>query len=265
MNEVLRMTIRNQDPVDLLDFTQSCAAFAAEFNRFSMSVEDAAPSRLLIKEVRAGSIEIDLVQLMPAIAPLAVAIATNPLAVMKATNTFVSFAKNIKEICSWLKGEARPPETAVERKTLENIEAWLEPIAKDAGSEMNLVVLNIHGDNFAPITINSSEANVCQNVAKRKRKEMAAPQLGDVHEDVILRWHQSRNNVLGAGDMAIIESISNKPLRVIFQNKGMKSLLLSAEENMFNRLYLADVAVESVNGIPRIYRVLNIQKIEEET
>lgn len=51
MDEILRMTISTSEPVDLMDFTGSCQAFACEFDRFSKSASDGKPARLLIKEV----------------------------------------------------------------------------------------------------------------------------------------------------------------------------------------------------------------------
>jgi hypothetical protein len=93
---------------------------------------------------------------------------------------------------------------------------------------------------------------------------LTTPQSGDLREQVLLRWHQSRNSVLGRGDMAIVESISAKPLRVVFQNKSMKSMLLAADDNMFKRPYLADVIIDSVEGVPKLYRIVNIEPVEDE-
>ena len=264
MDSILRMTLKNSEPVDLIDFTKSCQAFADEFNRYSKSHDDGQPARLLIKQVRTGSIEIDLIQFAPLVAPLVAAVAEHPMSALSTVNTVVSFVKNFKSLCGWLKGDNAHPEEPVDRKTLENVETWLEPVAKDAHSEINVCVVTINGDVNAPIFLNSQDANVCQNVAKRKRQELAEPQSGDIREQVLLRWHQSRNSVLGRGDMAIIEAISAKPLRVVFQNKGMKSLLLSADDNMFKKPYLADVIVDSVEGAPKLYRIVAIEPIEEE-
>lgn len=249
----------NSEPIDLIDFTRSCEAFADEFVRHSRSQCDCTPSRLLIKEVRSGSIEIDLIQLVPVVA----AIAEHPVAALATVNTIASFVKHVRSVCVWLKGGAAPAEP-VERKTLENIGALLEPIAKDTGATITILAVTVNGDVNAPIVLNSPDANVCQNVAKRKIKELIEPQSGDIHADMLLRWHQSRNNVLGRGDMAIITAIHPKPLRTVFLNKGMKALLLSADENMFNRSYLVDVIVDSVEGVPKLYRIVNIEPIEDE-
>lgn len=257
MDEILRMTISTSEPVDLMDFTGSCQAFACEFDRFSKSASDGKPARLLIKEVRTGSIEIDLVPLTP----IVVAAVSDPMTVVAATNTIAAFVQNLRSLYNWLTAKAPAPEQPADRQTLENIEEWLEPVAKDPSGSVKLLVV---GDVNAPIIINSQEANICQNVAKRKRKELALPQSGGLREEVLLRWHQSRNSVLGKGDMAIIEAINPKPMRVVFQDKGMKSLLLSADENMFKRPYLADVIVDSVEGVPKLYRIVNIEPIVEE-
>ena len=262
---VLRINLRNTEPVDLLDFTDSCTAFAEEFRRHGAANcdEDLPPPRLLIKEVRSGSIEIDLV---PAIYAAGSVVLGNPAAVMAAANTTMSFFKNLSGIVKWLRGQERLPGPPPDSRTLENIEKWIEPVAKDAGASVTLNVFNVtvNGDVNAPMILNSEDANVAQNVSRRKRKELTTPQSGDLREQVLLRWHQSRNSVLGRGDMAIVESISAKPLRVVFQNKSMKSMLLGADDNMFKRPYLADVIIDSVEGVPKLYRIVNIEPVEDE-
>ena len=264
---ILRINIRNAEPVDLLDFTDSCTAFAEEFRRFGAATdgeEGLEPPRLLIKEVRSGSIEMDLV---PAIYAAGAVVMSNPVAALSALNTTVSFFKNVSGIVRWLRGHAPAPETPPDSRTLENIERWIEPIAKDAGASLTLNVMHVtvNGDVNAPIILNSEDANVAQNVSRRKRKEMTTPRSGDLREQVLLRWHQSRNSVLGRGDMAIIESISPKPLRVVFQDKGMKSMLLAADENMFKRPYLVDVIIDSIEGVPKLYRIVGIEPMDDET
>lgn len=262
---VLRINLRNTEPVDLLDFTDSCTAFAEEFRRHATATceEGLAPTRLLIKEVRSGSIEIDLV---PAVYAAGAVVLADPAAAMALVNTTVSFFKNLSGIVKWLRGQDRLPGPPPDSRTLENVEKWMEPVAKDPGAAFTLNVINVtvNGDMNAPMVIESADANICQNVAKRKRKDMTTPQSGDLREQVLLRWHQSRNSVLGKGDMAIVESICAKPLRVVFQNKAMKSMLLAADDNMFKRPYLADVIIDSVEGVPKLYRIVNIEPVEDE-
>lgn len=261
-SKVLRMTLSNSEPVDLIDFTRSCQAFADEFIKFSsMQGESETSVRLQIKEIRSGSIEIDLIPFMAAATAV-----LSPTQAMAAFNTVASFARNLGSTIDWLKGARRTPELPADRKTLQNITEWLEPVAKDSGAKITLQVVNINVDgdmNDVPIILNNPEANICQNVAKRKDEEMRTPNI-KIHEQVLLRWHQSRNNTLVVGDMAIISSITPKPKRVVFQNKSMKALLLTANENLFLRTYLADVIVESVEGVPKLYRIQNIEPIDDD-
>lgn len=263
MNDVLRINISNTEPVDLLDFTHSCAAFADEYKRFSIASGVDGKASLKIMEVRKGSIEIDLV---PFIMVLGVSVASDPVTTMALVNTVGNFVKHMSSLIGWLAKGGQRPESIPDSKTLENLEAIVEPIAKDQGATItiNHINLNVKGDVNAPIILNSSESNVLQNVSSRERKALKEPEKGDVLCDMLLRWHQSQNSYTGRGDCSIIDRVSKKPLRTVFADKSMKALLLDGNENIFSKTYIVDVIVEYVEEVPKLYRIQKIEPIDNE-
>lgn len=265
MNEVLQIKISNTEPVDLIDFTKSCLAFADEYKRFSVASGVEGKSSLKIKEIRPGSIEMDLVPIVTAIGAY---VAAEPVAAMLTVNTVGNFVKHISSLVNWLGKGGRAPDVLPDSKTLDNIAAIVEPIAKDSGSNITInyapVNVSISGDVNAPVFLNSSESNVLQNVAARQKKELKEPEKGEVLCDMVLNWHQSQNSYTGKGDCAIIERITKKPLRTVFSDKSMKALLLDGNENIFSKTYIVDVVVEYVEDVPKLYRIQKIEPIDNE-
>lgn len=81
----LVVTIKNNQPIELLELTRSLVALANNFNRYASthgkSIEDRG-AKLYVKEIRSGSIEIELVEL--------VSVAVLPFA--ENVNTILDFA-----------------------------------------------------------------------------------------------------------------------------------------------------------------------------
>ncbi len=76
---------------------------------------------------------------------------------------------------------------------------------------------------------------------------------------VVLHWYQARHDLSSkAGDRAIIESLSKKPVKVLFASDYLKAQMLFVEENPFEYAYLVDVMVETVNERPVLYKVIDL-------
>jgi hypothetical protein len=85
------------------------------------------------------------------------------------------------------------------------------------------------------------------------------PTINGLHENVIMRLYQTRNDSESkSGNKAIIERISDKPVKLVFEESSMKKLVLEDSDNIFSYAYLVDVDVQTVEGVPRLYKVINI-------
>ncbi len=199
---------------------------------------------LYIKEVRAGSIVVDLMALAP-----------QALQLISYTNALVNFFKHIKAAYDYLSGasDVKPP---LDKTTYQNLSNIVEPVAKDRGSQINIG--NVSGD--LVLHINSTEANAIQNAAKREIELLAEPTVG-IHEKVLLYWYQARNEAKsGTGDRAIIESISPKPVKTIWADDLVKSQMVLDDENPFKEAYVVDVFVETIRGKPALYKILKLHE-----
>jgi len=63
------------------------------------------------------------------------------------------------------------------------------------------------------------------------------------------------------GNRAVIESISKAPVKVIFENNAVKKAMLAGDprfQKPWHELaYIVDVSVQTVQGAPKVYTVIN--------
>lgn len=190
---ILHIKLENTTPIDLIDFTNSCSALAAIFQQHCKEYEgEAAYSKLLIKEVRSGSIEIDP---LPMAEAAVLGMLNNPAKCMELINSMGSFIKFIGIIIKWLSNKGTPPASTPDINTLRNIEKIVNPIAKEPGSIYNINVINVNGNITAPITITNDSANIIQNTSRGLSKQLSEPKKSKVYKNCPLRWFQSRIHV----------------------------------------------------------------------
>jgi hypothetical protein len=165
------------------------------------------------------------------------------------------FVEHTRAVIDWLRGRVAKPEH-VDASTVKNIITFVEPTAKDAGSNISVTV---NGDNnFVPIVVSSLEANAMQNGGARYLESLKEPKLL-IHEKKLMSWHQVRNEDGPAtGEKAIIEAITNRPIKVIFDSKDLRDEMLYGRENPLKEAYLVDVEAQTVRGKIAIYKVLRL-------
>ena len=245
---LLEFRLRNTSPVAVADYSAALRGLEDEYRQFAHGEDGQALSAdvaLCISRLRTGSIVAELF----ALAPLA-------LPFVEHANTIVDFASHLKTTYSYLLGKVdceRPPTT----RTLQNVIAMSEPVAKDGGSILNINTV-VHGDVHIHLKLPSKDANAAQNVA---RKAIAPPtdSQNAVRERVLLYLYQARGDLRSkSGDKAIIESISPSPVRVEFLNENVKRDVVAVHDNPFRMAFVVDVEVGTVNGKPLLYKVLAV-------
>lgn len=254
--DILRVNFAPSRPVELADFVRSCGALSNEYNAFAAE-RGLEAGKLYVKEVRKGSIELDLV------AVCAGMLVQQVLPIVCNANAIADFLGHLKGVVGWLKGGgAGAKDRPYADRTLENVSAFLDPVAKDKNATVTVNVVTVNGDVNAPLVVGNTDANYVQNVRRLVEEECASPNVRRV-EGVMLRWYQSRNSDEPTGDKAIIETVSKKPLRTVFADRKIKALLLSVEENIFRCAWLVDATVESLDGVPKLYRIESIERLKD--
>lgn len=246
----LVVEIKNRVPVELVDLNRSLLAIADEYQTFADESFDGAyrtEAKLYVHEIRTGSIITELVPIAAGLLPF-----------LTDANNVLAFTERLRKLIDWLRNpsgkEGEAP--SFERKSLENVNSILEPVAKDSGSQLNISCSKIENHGPVVINIDSRDANAIQNQVRRQLSLMRAPDVGR-HDRALMYWYQARNDLSSAaGDRAIIESISPRPVKVTFLSESTKGQMLRAEENPFKFAFIVDVDIETVNGKPALYKIL---------
>jgi hypothetical protein len=251
LEKKMEITISNEDPVSLKDLSLSLLSFNHQFHKFVESETDRETdigSELLIKEVRKGSIVIELVSQAAPIVPL-----------LWDGGTLSQWSGVVQGVCNWLLGKIDSPPKEVTKQDLLEWNKFVEPVAKDHGSQMNINVSD-GGTVINNFTINSTEANAIQNEISRKIEQLDSPE-DHVHRRKVMYWYQAKFDPQSeTGNRAIIDDLSKKSMKVIFESNAVKDAMLHPPEH-FNKqwhelAYVVDVEVETVRGVPKMYKVL---------
>lgn len=239
---MLTVNIQNKDAVDLIDFAQSMISLGAEYSEYIAESQNHLVSdeiKLHIKEIRSGSIITELVALAPTLMPFA-----------EHANTVIDFTKHMKSYIDYLKGVGSKPDN-IDKQTLNRVNKFVEPIAKDGGSILQLDASNNTG--HITISINSMEANAIQNKANKEIEKLKEPIVG-LHTQVVLYWTQTRSDNR-KGYKGVIESISDKEIKVLFDNDDIQYQMIHCEEQIYDHAYIVDVYVETIKDKPIAYKI----------
>jgi hypothetical protein len=251
LDKKMEITIKNEVPVSLKDLSLSLLSFNHQFHKFVESETDRETdigSELLIKEVRKGSIVIELVSQSAPIVPL-----------LWDGGTLSQWSGVLQGVCNWLLGKIESPPKEVTKQDLQEWNKFVEPVAKDHGSQMNINVSD-GGTVINNYSINSTEANAIQNEINRKIEQLDEPE-DHIHRRKVMYWYQAKFDPDSeTGNRAIIDDLSKKSMKVIFENNAVKEAMLHPSEKFKKQwhelAYVVDVEVETVRGVPKIYKVL---------
>jgi hypothetical protein len=251
LDKKMEITISNENPVSLKDLSLSLLSFNHQFHKFVESETDRETdigTELLIKEVRKGSIVIELVSQATPIVPL-----------LWDGGTLSQWSNVVQSVLNWLLGKNDVPLKEVTKQDLQEWNKFVEPVAKDHGSQMNINVSD-GGTVINNFTINSTEANAIQNEISKKIEMLDSPE-DHVHRRKVMYWYQAKFDPNSeTGNRAIIDDLSSKSMKVIFENNAVKDAMLHPPEQLKKQwhelAYVVDVEVETVRNVPKMYKVL---------
>lgn len=248
----LEITINNRKPVVLTDLTMALLGVGQQFERFIESEtneQHRASSELFIKDVRSGSIIVELIAQAIPVVPL-----------LWQGGSLSEWLNHTKAVLDWLNGKLAKPPKDVTKQDLKQWSNILEPVARDSGAQMNFTVSN-GGQVINQVFINSEQANAAQNQIRREIGRLDEPD-DHVQRQRAMVWHQSKfDTESSTGDKAVIESISSSPVKVIFENNAVKKAMLHGDPRYSKQwhelAYIVDVRVQTVRGLPKVYTIIN--------
>lgn len=250
---VLNIEIKNNEPLELTELTKSLIAISNQYNIHSEKngySESERNAKLYVKKIETGSVLLDLVEFgSSAVIPF-----------MESTNTIVGFAQFLSSSVKYfLKSEGDKPDLTVQ--DCRDLSQIVNPIAKDKSSQINVNV-TVNGDINNYLSLNSTESNALQNILKQEIKEKQELKNGDIIENAIMIFSQTKNQISGkGGNKAIIDdAVPNKAINVIIPDKKMKKELIKGDDNPNNFSFQVDVKVKTANGKIVAYEVLKFHE-----
>jgi hypothetical protein len=243
-NSSLIIKIDYKNYISLDEFKETIEGWSNQYNSFiSQSNEDEKDDRLLIKEIKRGSIIIELVS---SLVPL-----------INDFNTVYTFYASIKALFDWL-GSKKGTKPKINTNDLDNAKKIVSPAHNHNGRQITVFVT---GDNNASIIIDSVVAGIITKNANEEYpaldKPVALPETAKNKKNVIFRLTQIKDDENpNKNTKGIIHEIDAKEHLVLFSNIENKEAILRESSNPFRRNYLADVKINTVNGIIKSYVIL---------
>ncbi len=251
----LIVEIKNSNPVELVDLTNSLLALSRQYQRHAVRLEEVSSrqeAKLYIKEMRSGSIIAELTpyadfmkEAVNAVAPYA-----------EPAKKVVEFAKYLKGgIDSLLKG-TKPP-TEMSARDLKDISQILDVTAKDPGGMFRIIATeNAHVQ--VTINVNSQDSNAVQNQATKNIEAMKEPEKNRYNHQLMYWQTASRGKPSKTNDKATIDAISTRALPVFIEDPEIKKQMLSGEENPFLVGFFVDVEILTVRGEIKAYKIVGL-------
>jgi hypothetical protein len=244
----LMLTISHEGPMELVRLTESLSALAASFARYAdrnglaINGDDV---RLYVKEIRSGSIVVELVALAK----------TVPMVIEQA-RSILDFARFLSETIRYFRGEVSAPPPDATTKDAQDVKQLLGPVAADPKASLQIAARDNSTVNVTVLNLTSNDANAVQNRATNFVAQRAAPVSG-VQRQMLFYWYQARDQrAAKAGDLGIIEAISARAVKTLITSDEVKEQMLG--EALFRKAYVVDVDVQTISGKPSLYKILAV-------
>jgi hypothetical protein len=244
---LIRFELRNSKPVDLLDLTNALNSFGEAYQdhvvRSGFEIER-GNIRLFVREIRTGSIIADLASM-----------AEQASLVLRHIDVAAGFVTHWDQLFRFFLALPISLMSPPTKREAEQAMAIMEPVAKDGGSQL---FLNVAGDLHVHNHYDSQQANAIRNAARR----YIGPQLpaNQIQQDQLLTLFQVRGDVAAkVGDRGVIETISPDPVKLVFVSEDVKRIIVDQPSKPFQLIFLVDVEVRTVDGKPRLYRILAVR------
>lgn len=253
----LLVKINHTQPIEVDDFVKTISAIGELFDGFcrnNMHSREAQKAKLYVNKIEQGSIEIFLTEAFSALA----------LPMIENVNLIMDFAAHLKNVIEYFtEGRGQKPDlTAKELHQYHDI-FTINANDREGSTMIGAVdISNTGGNVFSNCTFNFFGSNSAQNQITREEEEAKhADPTETVYHRKLLRIFQLRTNMqTDKGNRAIVDSLSDRPLALVFETDELKRRVL-CDDNPVRYGYLVDVAVLTANDRPVAYKVMALHEV----
>ena len=252
-NTKLIINISHDDNISLKDLTSGLRALDILYSDF---IKDDKQAKFLVKGVREGSIVIDLI--------------ANTHHVINGIDGIVPFYYFIKSIFDKLRKYKEAKFQKIEdkydfpeptKKDIKNLVKFTGIIGNNNKININIKVQNANRDiRYNSFGLNREDVHIIKRESKSKRsRNNFNPK---VHTEQPFKWVQTNHSNSKSGNKALIESLSKKPISVIFETDELKQEMTTSYGGIdwAKRAYTVDVKVQTIEDKIVLYKVVNNYK-----
>lgn len=246
---VLNIEIKNNKPLELTELTKSLISLSNQYNKYAENngfSESERNAKLYVKKIVTGSVLLDLIEFGTA--------AVIPF--MENTNTIIGFAQFFKKTVDFfLNDKGEKPNLSI--KDCQELSQIVSPVANDSSSQFNLNVTH-NGDVINYVSLDSRNSNALQNYLNKEVKEKKELKNGDIIENALMVFSQTKNKISSKGGNKVIidDALQNKAINVFIPDKKIKKQIIKGDDNPNNFYFQVDVKIKTIEGVISAYEVL---------
>lgn len=267
-SDFLTLTIDTIEPIELDAFVGAFTSLAEEFRREVRAKQpnSDADAKILVKEVRKGSYEADLIAVASSALPI-ISHMDNALVLEQFVQTWG------RRIVAFAKGDFSDGEPT--KNDLKIIANATQAIATDPNAKSTLKA--VHYENGerqikASFEFDTSTAISAQETIDAKYRELETTETAD-YKRVLMVFTRSDTGSASvgkrSGERVVIEEISSRPRSIMYASdlaeQRIKHEIRESEDNVYKKAFVVDVNVRLVNGKPSVYAVTHVHDVIELT
>ena len=250
-----------EQPAELTDFLGAFLALSSQYDSYMRQAhKDVAPeSKILVREIRPGSIEAVLVPLIP----LIIDQMDKALIVEHFVRLYGSRLRSYFQIGGRDKDASKGD--------LKDLMDAVSAIANDPNGTSTISAVDFvqgKATTRASIKFDTSQARTARESIESHKKEIDAVSAADYQR--VLMWFKRSDKddaALGvrSGERVVIEKISEQDRPLIYASnlaeERIKDVMRNTDENIYYKGFVVDVNVQSRGGKPVAYAVTHVHQI----
>lgn len=238
---------KNKRPMPLLDLTASLAAFGQQFERTMPQTPGSIKPSLYVRDLRTGSVIAELVGLLEGFDTI-----------LKHREVVAGFMTHWQEtLAAVLRLTA--PAKAIDKPELRAVRAFVQPIANDQGSQLNMFVQE-GGTVTQNFYLSSDDAQQIHHNAGHLLGSLPSEERFNNEPMVLFQVRDGPPSK--AGDRGYIDRFSTLPKKLTFGSEEAKNAILARAENPFEMVFFVSGIAKTAGGAIAAYHILSLDGAE---
>lgn len=258
------LNIQTREPIELDDFVAAFSAISSQYEKFLRNEypDLAGASEMFVRQVRAGSIEADLIPWAREGLGALVSTIDQLDIVLKFVRTYGG------KLMTYVKGQKEPDAS---RSDLKDFMGAVTAIATDPNGKATLQAVAFEDGKRkikAAIAFSTPEARMAEHTIEEHRRDLEKSRNAD-YQRVLMTFMQSNLKDTAmwkrTGERVVIEDISSRDLPLIYASElaeqRIKHEVREADDNVFKKGFIVDVNVQYSGERPVGYRITNVHQV----